>query len=326
MTELVLRDLAADPPGGRWILWGEADRLGPHCFAGAEVAGWHGDPHALLGQRDLLRVPRGDVVVYPHQMRPLRPGRSVTFVLDTIPLRHGGSRPVRFAKRVFFRGVVRLSARILTISEHSRRSIASDLGVPGDNVAIFPLPEDEERARKVARRRAELGQEDVLVYLGRFDRHKNLERLCEAFARTRFAESGGRLLLAGGGPGEVEAMVRWLEERGIEGVEVRPKCDEEEVDRLLATGRALVQPSLEEGYGLPAFEAAASGLPVAASRTGGMTELPEEAAVLFDPTDVEDMTRALDEAVARSPREPSALVREGPGRAVVEAAAAALTS
>ena len=326
VTELVLAGLASDPPPGRWILWGDANRVSRFCFTGAEIAEWRGDPHALLGQRDLLRVPPGDVVVWLHQMRPLRPGRSVTFILDTIPLRHGGGRPTRLAKRAFLSAVARLSTRILTISEFSRRSIASDLGMRPEELAIVPLPEDETRARSIARLRAELEQEDVLLYLGRFDRHKNLEQLCVAFGRTRFAAAGGRLLLAGGWPGEVESLRSRVEASGPGAIELREQCAETEVEHLLATSRALVQPSLEEGYGLPAFEAAASGLPVAASRTGGMVDLPEDAAVLFDPTDVEDMVRALDEAVARPARPPRAIVRGKPGRVVIAAAAAALAS
>jgi glycosyltransferase involved in cell wall biosynthesis len=95
------------------------------------------------------------------------------------------------------------------------------------------------------------------------------------------------------------------------------------VDRLLASSRALVLPSLEEGYGLPAFEAAASGLPVAVSRTGAMTELPDTLAVQFDAEDVGSMTHAIDEATSRTPRDPSPLQAPHLGEAVLSAAASA---
>jgi glycosyltransferase involved in cell wall biosynthesis len=91
---------------------------------------------------------------------------------------------------------------------------------------------------------------------------------------------------------------------------VRPACSDDELERLLAVSRALVAPSLEEGYGLPAFEAASAGLPVAASRTGAMTELPAESAVLFDPSSTDEMTRAIDE-VTRRPVRPSATIAGG---------------
>ena len=83
-------------------------------------------------------------------------------------------------------------------------------------------------------------------------------------------------------------------------------------------------PALEEGYGLPAFEAAATGLPVAVSRAGAMVELPHEVAVHFDAEDVESMRRAIDEVTGRIPGEPSDLHAPLLGRAVLSAAASAL--
>jgi glycosyltransferase involved in cell wall biosynthesis len=91
---------------------------------------------------------------------------------------------------------------------------------------------------------------------------------------------------------------------------VRGECSEEELDRLLARSRALVLPSLEEGFGLPPYEAVASGLPVAVSRTGALTELPASHASLFDPLDEDGMAAAIDEAVARPATGPV----EFPGR------------
>ncbi len=83
------------------------------------------------------------------------------------------------------------------------------------------------------------------------------------------------------------------------GLDARGACTEEELDHLLATSRALVLPSLEEGFGLPAFEAVASGLPVAVSRTGALGELPADRASLFDPLDEDAMAAAIDVAVSR---------------------------
>jgi glycosyltransferase involved in cell wall biosynthesis len=254
-----------------------------------------------VGQRDLLAVPQADVAVYMHQIRPLRPGASVTVVHDTIWLRHGGSRTARLVKRVLLRAAARVSTEILTASEFSRTCIVRDLGVSSDRISVMRFPVDADRATAIARARTALPQEERLLYIGRFIPHKNLHRLCLAFARSGFARRGGRLLLVGGWDGEVDAMRAWVASTGIAGVEARPACSEEELDRLLATSRALVLPSLEEGYGLPAFEAVASGLPVAASRTGALTELPAERAVLFDPSDVAGMGSAIDDATSRPP-------------------------
>jgi glycosyltransferase involved in cell wall biosynthesis len=299
VTELLLRELQASPPPGDWVLWGPPTRLAPFAFPRAAVVA--GDrPLRLGGQRDLARVPRGDVTVYLHQIRPLRPGRSVTVIHDTIPLRHGGTRASRFAKRMFFRATARLSTHVLTDSKLSRERIVHDLGVPPERISVMTFPQDMERARRVAGLRATLGQEDRLLYVGRFAPHKNLARLGRAFATTRFAREGGTLLLVGGSDDEAER----LQARSLPGVEARGECSEEELDRLLATSRALVLGSLEEGFGLPAFEAVASGLPVAVSRTGALTGLPPERASFFDPLDETGMAAAIDVATAREASAP----------------------
>jgi glycosyltransferase involved in cell wall biosynthesis len=324
LTELLLQELRETPPPGKWVLWGPPEQVESRRFTGAVVRPARSDPRRFFGQRDFFAVPSGDVVLYMHQIRPLRPGRSVTFILDTIPLRYGGGKAARLAKRAFFHAAATLSSSVLTISELSRKSIQRDLGLPSDDVRVVPLPVDTGRARAVADLRDRLGQEEVLLYVGRFDRHKNLERLCRAFVASRFGQRGGRLLLVGGWSGETEALHQWIGRNGLSGVDVRPQCSEAELDALIATSRALILPSLEEGFGLPAFEASASGLPVAASRTGAMTQLSDEEAVLFDPLDVEEMAAAIDVATARQAR--SFTGDRGPGLrdAVLESLAHAL--
>jgi glycosyltransferase involved in cell wall biosynthesis len=298
ITEHLLRELRESPPPGHWILWGPAEKVDRLSWSTATTRDYAGDPRALFGQRDLPRVPRCDVAVYLHQIRPLRPLRAITFILDTIPLRHGGHRPARLAKRLYFLLVAQLSSHILTISDFSRASIMRDRRVDEDRVSTVRLPVDQRRAQKIARLRKEIPAHEILLYVGRFDRHKNLKRLCRAFAESEFGKKG-RLQLVGGWDQETEALRSWVDIEGIRSIDIQPACDEKDLDRLLASSRALVMPSLEEGYGLPAFEAAAAGIPVAASRTGAMQELPPEAAVLFDPENEADIRKAVDEVTAR---------------------------
>ena len=311
VIELLLADLRTSPPPGEWVLWGEPELVRPFLFEGAVIDESKHDPRAWAGQRELLRVPAGDVVVYTHQIRPLRPGRSVTIIHDTIPLRYGGARASRLAKRVFFRASATVSSEIVTDSHFSKTCIVRDLGVSPSRVHVMRIPVDGERAAAIERLRDALGQENQLLYVGRFSPHKNLHRLCQAFSESRFATLGGTLVLVGGWDGEVAALRRWLVARAIGGVDVRPACSDTELDRLMATSRALVLPSLEEGYGLPAFEAAASGLPVAASRTGAMTDLDPQRAVLFDAMNIGEMRAAIDEATSRPARPATSEPRTG---------------
>jgi glycosyltransferase involved in cell wall biosynthesis len=234
-----------------------------------------------------------------HQLRPLRPGRSVTVIHDTIPLRFGGTAATRVAKRIYFLASALLSTRILVPSEFSRQRVAADLGLCTSRIDVMQYPVDAERAQRVAALRDRLDPEPVLLYIGRFAKHKNLERLCRAFACSDFRAGGGRLLLVGGADAEIVHMRTQIAKNGYTRIQLLPACGERELERLLATSQALISPSLEEGYGLPAFEAAACGLPVAVSPTGAMTELPPDVAVSLDPLDVESIRAAIDEATCR---------------------------
>ena len=123
VTAVLLRELGDRPPAGEWVLWGDPERLRGLAWPGAVVQPATDDPRRLFGQRATGRVPRNDVALYLHGIRPLVHGRSVTFVHDTIPLRWGGLPALRLAKRAFLRAVGRLSTRILTGSEVSRGAI-----------------------------------------------------------------------------------------------------------------------------------------------------------------------------------------------------------
>ena len=71
---------------------------------------------------------------------------------------------------------------------------------------------------------------------------------------------------------------------------------------LYRAASALVYPSLYEGFGLPPLEAMAQGCPVVAARAGAMPEVLGDAAVFFDPTDVDDLAHALSQVLAADRR------------------------
>lgn len=298
-TELLLRGLGEELPPGRWLLWGPP---GVRRFLWGR-AEWRRADHAppgLWGQRG--RLPPADVAVYLHQIRPLRPGPSITLIHDTIPLRHDGGAAARLAKRTFLLAVGRLSSRILTVSEHSRRSIERDLRIPAAKIRVLTYPVDREMAARVAALRRRLPQRNVALYVGRFAPHKNLHSLVAAYERTRFRRSGGRLLLVGGDRRELRTIREAVERRGLaHEVSVEGPCSQSKLEELYGTSRLLVMPSLEEGFGLPVWEAMTCGLPVCVSDGGALPELFGGAAGSFPARSTRAMAEAIDLAAEERP-------------------------
>lgn len=299
LTELLLRGLAQHPPAGRWVLWGPPATR-ELAWPGAEVAHTTLDPRAGFGQRGWFQLPRSDLAVFLHQQRPLRRVRSVTVILDTIPLRFAASRLDRAVKRLFLRRVVTISGEVATISRYSQACIGRDLRTPAERVAVLSLPADDALAERVHALRERLPRQDAALYVGAFLPHKNLPRLVEAFARTDFRAGGGQLWLVGGAPEHRRHLEQALTPDQRRFVLLRERCDQQELERLLATAAFLVQPSLEEGFGLPVLEALSCGLPVCVSDGGALPEITAGVADPFPARSVGAMAASIDATARRA--------------------------
>ncbi len=133
-----------------------------------------------------------------------------------------------------------------------------------------------------------------MIFVGLLKPHKNVARLLRAFARVRDRIPHRIVLVARhrdvrNVDRDALALARSLGER-VELVQDLPFA--ELVARVHAAQAAL-QPSLHEGFGLPAVEAMAAGTPVLAGRAGAMPEVCGDAALYCDPESEDDIARAL---------------------------------
>jgi glycosyltransferase involved in cell wall biosynthesis len=310
VTELLLTGLVECPPRGRWVLWGDVP---PELrWPGTEVVPAAHDPHDWYGQRDGWTVPKAATAIWPHQFRPLRrtAATEVTVIYDVITL-HRTRGLLRQAQRAYLRRVASLSSRVITISEYSASTISNALGLdPSRLMVVLPIPDPESAARvraaREARRTGSADDDPYALFIGRFAPHKNLHRLRAGFSESAFANEG-RLILVGGTPEEVQAITG-LTDGPPDRFEVLPACPQPRLEALLAGARLLVQPSIEEGFGLPVAEALAGGVPVASSDAGALPEAAAGRAELFDPYDVKAMAAAIDRAAASADPVPTAML------------------
>ncbi len=196
----------------------------------------------------------------------------------------------------------------MTVSSHARRGLVRVFGIPEERIwvvgeaadAVFqPLAREEIDRELLARFGLSL-DDRVILYLGGFNPHKNLGMLVRSLAELRGRNGGEsiKLVLIGDTadnftPG-LERLRRAIAEAGLDEVVVFTGfLEDEETRQLLAFGRALALPSLAEGFGLPAVEAAACGTPVVATRNSPLPEILDGGGLFVDPREGEDLTRAL---------------------------------
>lgn len=143
-----------------------------------------------------------------------------------------------------------------------------------------------------------------LLFVGDAEPRKNLDGLLTAYAAyRRSADAPADLVLAGTAAAAVPQAA---------GVVARPGPSREELLHLYRAARALVHPSLHEGFGLTPLEAMALGTPVLAVRSRAIEELCGDAALLVEPDGLADgLERIASDAGLRA-----TLAERGRARAV----------
>ena len=217
------------------------------------------------------------------------------------------SRRARLAWDLKQRLAVRRARIVFTVSEASRAALARRFGLPLERIAVVrEAPDSAFRPRsegEIAAARSRVGldsDERFVVYAGGISPHKNLETLLEAFAG---AADGGRLVLAGDLSDREflsagERIRHLVTASGLEGRVLLPGFVPDDALAALYTGAAAaVVPSLAEGFGLPAVEAAACGAPAILSDLPAHRESLADAALYFSPTDGRALRAHLEQAL-----------------------------
>jgi glycosyltransferase involved in cell wall biosynthesis len=233
----------------------------------------------------------------PHYvLPPLVRCRSVVTIHDCIHLMFPQYLPSRLAlqyARTSIALAARRAARVMTVSESSKRDILRFVDVKPEKIDViynayderFTIEPREEDVVRV-RERYQLHDEFVL-YAGNVKPHKNLERLIEAFDLVRKRGLYHlKLVMIGDDISKYTALRRAVHQHQLHKyVRFLGYMPEETLAVMYRLAGVFVFPSLYEGFGLPPLEAMASGTPVVTSNVSSLPEVAGNAAVLVDPYD-----------------------------------------
>jgi len=214
-----------------------------------------------------------DLFHAPHYVVPFTRVPFVVTIHDLIHLRNPNPIARLYARQMIGRAV-RRSRRVLTVSEAVKREIVSTFGCADDHVVVTPngvgAPFSESGTAAEGR---------YFLYVGNDKPHKNVDVLVDAFSRI----DGASLVLTGAAFDRFQSRER---------VVVTGFVDDAELAALYRGAIALVMPSREEGFGLPALEAMASGCAVITSNAAALVEITGDAALHVEP-DVASLAGAM---------------------------------
>lgn len=134
-----------------------------------------------------------------------------------------------------------------------------------------------------------------LLHLGTQQPRKNLRRLIDAYAIARaHLPTEYQLVIAGGAGWGGENLTAHAVHAGVhESVVFTGYVSDEDKAALLHGARALIFPSLHEGFGFPVLEAQIASVPVACSNTSSLPEAAGDGARTFDPLQTNDIAAAM---------------------------------
>jgi glycosyltransferase involved in cell wall biosynthesis len=200
------------------------------------------------------------------------------------------------------------SDRIIVVSRFTRDELVSLYPVSASKIVVVEGGIEDAFRRSLTddqllrtRYRFHL-PEKYLLTVGTWEPLKNLVRLMEAWSSLRATgKVGGCKLvlvwLKGWLHGEIEQKFR--NQAGQLGMMELGYVSRSALPAVYRGASAFVYPSIYEGQGFPPLEAMASGIPVAAARSGSLPEMLGEAALYFDPTDQGQMASALEALLTR---------------------------
>lgn len=206
-------------------------------------------------------------------------------------------------KNFFYRIVITLAIKrarqVLAVSAYTKEEIIKQFKIKPEKVTVTyegvadlardkmgdAKPEDVFKKYHIA--------EPYLLYVGNAYPHKNLEGLIKVFSLINEQQKNLKLVLVG----KEDYFYRRLKQlaANFNGAIVFPGyVPDHDLKVLYTLARAYIFPSLYEGFGLPALEAMAGGLPVASSNKTCLPEILGSAAIYFNPQDEAEMKKNIE--------------------------------
>jgi glycosyltransferase involved in cell wall biosynthesis len=173
---------------------------------------------------------------------------------------------------------------IVAVSAFTASQVENYLQVPAARIRVI-------HHGVLPRRIPDIPREKVILCVGALQRRKNQLALVRAF---RAAPPDWTLVLAGSQGFEAEAVLREIADSPVRNrVRITGYLPDNQIAIWYAKAGIFTFPSLDEGFGMPALEAMAAGVPVIAANRASLPEICGDAALLVNPQNDEELSQAI---------------------------------
>lgn len=196
---------------------------------------------------------------------------------------------------------VTMSDKIITLTEFSKQKIVDLFGVSPELVRVISLRYGDYFATQIDKdqilavlKKYKLEDDQYLLFVASLNKHCNHERLIQAFKKfTDGADNKVKLLIVCDETQKDEYAKLVGENKYAGKIIVVSEVSEVEQNSLLHAAEAFIQPSLYDGVGDSVVKAMFAEVPIVCGNTGGIHEIVRGAALMFNPSDVDDISSAI---------------------------------
>lgn len=175
---------------------------------------------------------------------------------------------------------LKTASKIIAVSKATKDDLIKKIGIKSENVTVVYEGYNKDIYRPIPQ-----SPKSYFLFVGTVQPRKNLKRIIEAVTKL-----GEKLIIVG--------AKGWLSDpiykMAGSNIKFLGRVSDQELAKLYKRAKALLFPSLFEGFGLPILEAQACGCPVITSNISSMPEIAGKGAVFVDPYSVDDIVRGME--------------------------------
>lgn len=231
--------------------------------------------------------------------------KSIATVHDLVaflfPDRH--NKKATILEKFFLKRAVKKAHQIIAISQNTKKDLLDRFPAISEKITVIPcaasdefrpIPKDQLRdfAKKTSL------PEHFFLSVGTLEPRKNYPRLIEAFHTVHKFFPDYHLIIVGKEGWDFDEIYKTIRQYNLsQNVHLLGYLSNSSLVKLYNLAKALVFPSLYEGFGLPPLEAMQSGCPVITSKISSLPEVVGDSALLVDPHDVHAISGAMMEII-----------------------------
>jgi len=192
------------------------------------------------------------------------------------------------------------SSAIIVDSEFGKKELLDIFNIKEEKVNVVPLGVNQSYFNKVKEEEKEVFRKkyaitkQYILYTGSLKPHKNIPILLKAF-KNIVKKNDIQLVFTGEKLSDYPQLAQYVFENNLsESVFDLGRIDQAELKVAYQCASVVVLPSFYEGFGFSMIEAMASGVPAIGARTTSITEVVDNAGLLFDPKDENDLEKQLE--------------------------------